>query len=139
MTQRACTLKQETFCLAYIETGNACEAYRRAYDCESMREATISREASRLLDNPKITTRLAELRAPVIQAAQVTLAGHLDDLLRLRDKASEAGLYSAAISAEIARGKAAGVHVEKSEQRVSSYNVTLEVNGIQPLTAEDWI
>ena len=139
MTQRACTLKQETFCLAYIETGNACEAYRRAYDCESMSATTIKREASRLLDNPTIATTLAALRAPVIQAAQVTLAGHLDDLLRLRDKASEAGLYSAAISAEIARGKAAGVHVEKSEQRVSSYNVTLEVNGIQPLTAEDWI
>ncbi len=134
-----CTLKQETFCLAYIETGNACEAYRRAYDCESMSAATIKREASRLMDSPTIATTLAALRAPVIQAAQVTLAGHLDDLLRLRDKASEAGLYSAAISAEIARGKAAGVHVEKSEQRVSSYNVTLEVNGIKPLTAEDWI
>ena len=139
MTHRACTLKQETFCLAYIETGNACEAYRRAYDCESMSATTIKREASRLMDNPTIATALAALRAPVIQAAQVTLAGHLDDLLRLRDKASEAGLYSAAISAEIARGKAAGVHVEKSEQHVSSYNFTLEVNGIKPLTAEDWI
>ena len=136
MTQRECTPKQETFCLAYIETGNACEAYRRAYDCESMSATTIKREASRLMDNPTIATTLAALRAPVIQAAQVTLAGHLDDLLRLRDKASEAGLYSAAISAEIARGKAAGVHVEKSEQHVSSYNFTLEVNGIKPLTAD---
>ena len=131
MTQRACTLKQETFCLANIETGNACEAYRRAYDCESASAATIKREASRLLDNPTIATTLTALRAPVIQAAQVTLAGHLNDLASLRDKAADAGLYSAAISAEIARGKAAGVYIERIEQSIT-------MRKLEPLTAEDW-
>lgn len=121
-SSRACTPKQETFCLAYIETGNACEAYRRAYDCKSMGAATIKREAARLLDNPTITTTLTALRAPVIEAAQVTLAGHLSDLADLRDKAADAGLYSAAITAEIARGKAAGVHVEKSEHTLTGAN-----------------
>lgn len=118
-SERACTPKQETFCLAYIETGNACEAYRRAYDCKSMSAVTIKREAARLLDNPTIATTLSALRAPAIQAAQVTLAGHLNDLADLRDKAADAGLYSAAITAEIARGKAAGVHVEKSEHALT--------------------
>jgi phage terminase small subunit len=112
---RTCTPKQETFCLVYIETGNACEAYRRAYDCESMGATTIKREAARLLDNPTIATTLTALRAPVIEAAQITLASHLNDLADLRDRAAGAGLYSAAIAAEIARGKAAGVYVEKSE------------------------
>jgi hypothetical protein len=48
--------KQEAFALAYLETGN--EAYRRAYDAGGMKPASVNREASVLLDNPKITTRL---------------------------------------------------------------------------------
>jgi phage terminase small subunit len=118
-TERACTPKQEAFCLAYIKTGNACEAYRRAYDCESMSATTIKREAARLLDSHTITTTLAALRAPALQAAQVTLVGHLNDLLRLSEAALKAGNFSAAISAEIARGKAAGVYVEKSERALA--------------------
>ena len=34
------TPKQEAFCLAYMETGNASEAYRRAYDADNMKPAT---------------------------------------------------------------------------------------------------
>lgn len=36
------TPKQETFCLAYIETGNASEAYRQAYDAENMKPDTVN-------------------------------------------------------------------------------------------------
>ena len=32
MMAKKLTPKQESFCLAYIETGNASEAYRQAYD-----------------------------------------------------------------------------------------------------------
>jgi len=35
------TQKQENFCLAYIECGNASEAYRRAYDAEYMKPETV--------------------------------------------------------------------------------------------------
>jgi len=109
------TLKQENFCLAYIETGNASEAYRQAYQAGNMAPATINRKATELLDNGKITARLQELRQPAIDKAQVTLEQHLEDLKVLRDKASEDGKYSAAIQAEIARGKAAGLYSEKIE------------------------
>jgi len=109
------TPKQESFCLFYLETGNASEAYRRAYSYQKMKPETINRTAKGMLDNPKIAARLAELRAPVVKKAQITLEGHLADLKRLRDKAERDGKFSAAVTAEMARGKASGLYVEKTE------------------------
>lgn len=109
------TPKQDAFCLAYMETGNASEAYRRSYSCENMKQDTVRRKANELLENGKITARLDELRAPAIEAAQMTLEGHLRDLKRLRDLAEGEGKYSAAVAAEIARGKASGFYVERHD------------------------
>ncbi len=111
----ALTIKQENFCLAYIETGNATEAYRRSYDSTNMKETTINRSAKELLDNPNITARLAELRKPVIERAQITLEQHLNDLKALRDTAWASEKYGPAIQAEIARGKASGHYIERVE------------------------
>ena len=60
------TPKQEHFVAVYLKTSNASEAYRQAYDCSGMKDATINREAKVLMDNHKIATRLAELRFPSI-------------------------------------------------------------------------
>lgn len=108
------TLKQETFCLAYMETGNASEAYRRSYSAEKMKPATINRKANDLISDGKITARLDELRKPAIERAQVTLEGHLNDLKSLRDAAAKAEQFSAAISAEVSRGKASGHYKERA-------------------------
>lgn len=55
------TPKQEKFCAVYIETSNATEAYRQAYDVENMKPATINRRAKDLLDNGKIRARIDEV------------------------------------------------------------------------------
>lgn len=57
------TTKQEAFALAFWETGNAGEAYRRAYDvAPDAKDNWIYVEACQLLDNPKIAIRLKGLR-----------------------------------------------------------------------------
>ena len=56
------TIKQEKFCNYYIETGNASEAYRRAYDCKNMSEKAIWENASKLLNNTKVAPRVKELQ-----------------------------------------------------------------------------
>jgi len=109
------TPKQESFVLAYIETGNASEAYRRAYSQKGMSEKTVNEAASRLLKNSKVAARLTALRAPAIEKAGITLEKHLDDLMRLRNMAVKDSKWAAAIQAEIARGKAAGLYVERTE------------------------
>ncbi|WJV25902.1 MULTISPECIES: terminase small subunit [Pseudomonas] len=115
----ALTPKQEAFCLAYLKTGNASEAYRQAYAAKNMKPATINVKASELLSNGKVTVRLEELRAPAVVAAQMTLESHLADLKMLRDKALEAEQFSAAITAETNRGKAAGLYTEKVDHTSS--------------------
>jgi phage terminase small subunit len=111
------TPKQENFCNAYIELGNASEAYRLAYDIGDMKSATINRAAKQLMDNSKITTRIQELRAPVVEAAKMSLEGHLADLKMMRDLALAEKQYSAAINAETQRGKAAGYYVTRTENK----------------------
>lgn len=109
------TFKQEQFCLAYLESGNASEAYRRAYDAQNMKPETVNKRASELLGKGEIAGRVAELREPVVRAAKMSLETHLEALRALRDKAADAGQYGAAIAAETNRGKAAGLYTEKHE------------------------
>lgn len=74
------TPKQESFCLAYLETGNASEAYRRSYSHERMKPETVNRNAKKLLDNDKITTRLKELNSAAVSAAVMTRQEALERL-----------------------------------------------------------
>lgn len=127
------TQKQENFCLAYIETGNASEAYRRSYDAANMKPETVAKRASEMLDGGDIAGRIAALRAPVVAKAQITLEQHLSDLKRLRDRAEAAEKFGPAIQAEMARGKASGLYVDKTEltgkdgKAIEVINPTLEI------------
>ena len=109
------TIKQESFCLTYLETGNASEAYRRSYNAANMAEATIWRKAHDLVRNGNVAARIEELRQQLIIRSQVTLEKHLTDLKALRDKAETAEKFGPAIQAEIARGKAAGLYEGKNK------------------------
>lgn len=112
---RKLTQKQELFCLAYIETGNASEAYRKVYSTSRMKTGTINSRAKELLNNGPITVRIEELRKPVRKKAMMTLEGHLARLEELSLAAEEQGNYNAAITAETNRGRAAGLYTEKHE------------------------
>jgi phage terminase small subunit len=43
------TIKQHAFAMAYIDTGNASEAYRRSYDADNMAAHTALTAQSRAL------------------------------------------------------------------------------------------
>ena len=83
------TPKQEAFCLAYIETGNASEAYRKSYNAEGMKGATINRNAKALLENNKIAARLSTLRERAVERTLVTVEGLTADLLRIAGKGED--------------------------------------------------
>lgn len=107
----ALTQKQEAFCIAYLETGNASEAYRRAYDTEKMNPASVNRCAKGVIDNAKIASRIAELRAPVIKKAQITVEDLLRELEEARTVAMtcETPQSSAAIAATMGKAKLLGL------------------------------
>ena len=105
----ALTPKQENFCLAYLETGNASEAYRRAYDIGTMKPESVNRKAKELLDNVKITARLTQLRAPIIAKAQLTVEDLLGELEEARRLAIDTEQPSPAVSATMGKAKLLGL------------------------------
>jgi len=83
------------------------------------------RNVTRLTTNDDIRERVAELQTAAAGQAVITLESHLRDLKHLRDQACAAGRYSAAISAEIARGRVAGLYVERIEAVERNFVVEL--------------
>lgn len=80
----ALTVKQEKFCQAYIETGNASEAYRQAYDASKMKPETVNRTAKELLDNPKITARVNALKNKHEKRHDITVDSLVKELEEVR-------------------------------------------------------
>ena len=105
------TIKQDAFARAYVETGNASEAYRRAYDSSKMKPASVNESASRLLADVKIAARLAELREPIMQRHNVTVDSLVFELEEARQAAlsAETPQSSAAVAATMGKAKLCGL------------------------------
>ena len=107
---------REKFAQAVASGMNQSDAYREAYKVRAgTKLSSINVNASKLMSDAKVAQRVAELRAPAAKAATITLESHLADLQRLRNMAVKEKQFSAAITAEVARGKAAGVHIERAD------------------------
>jgi phage terminase small subunit len=77
------TPKQEAFCLAFLETGNASLSYRRAYDVSPDTKAnTVEKRACELLKNGKVAGRVTALRAEAANKATLSKAWILEHLMR---------------------------------------------------------
>ena len=78
---------------------------------------TRPRQAASELRNPKysplVVRYIGELRAEVQEKYGITFERHLGELAKLRDEAQKKGAWSAAINAEVARGKAGGLYVDQ--------------------------
>ena len=78
---------------------------------------TRPRQAASELRNPRVSPLvvkyIGELRAEVQEKFGIDLGRHLGELAKLRDDAMKKGAWSAAINAEVARGKAGGLYVDQ--------------------------
>lgn len=74
------TAKREAFCLAYLELGNASEAYRRSYNASKMKDKQVWEEASKLLAVPMVAQRIAELNSKAVSSAVMTRQRALERL-----------------------------------------------------------
>ena len=63
--------------------------------------------------SPLVVQYIGELRQEIQEKYQVDLGRHLGELAKLRDDAMKKGAWSAAINAEVARGKAGGLYVDQ--------------------------
>lgn len=121
------TIKQEKFCMVYIETGNASEAYRQAYNCEKTKPESINRLAFDLLQNIKITSRIDELKELHAKRHNLTI----DDLIKELEEARKAALSamvvqsSASVAATMSKAKLLGFLDKKEEDKSSDLVETL--------------
>lgn len=78
------TAKREHFCREMIRpNATQIKAYKAAFNTKGMKRATIDSEASRLMHDPKITARIAELLKPIAEKVQLTLEQWIDDGMKL--------------------------------------------------------
>lgn len=132
------TLKQEAFCQAYIETGNASEAYRMAYQAEGMKPEVVNVKAAELLKNGKVSVRVDELKEEHRNRHNLTV----DDLIRELEEARQAALgadtpqSSAAVGATMGKAKLLGLDKQIVDNISSDGSMTPKPTTIQLLPVE---
>ena len=82
------TPKQEVFAQAVASGKSQSDAYRAAYKVgANTKPETVNQAASRIMADSNVAARVAELRKPIAEKAQMTLESHLRDLMMLRNMA----------------------------------------------------
>lgn len=116
MGHNSLTQKQIAFIDAVAKGASAYDAYKQAYDCQNMSEKTIYETGSRLLKNPKVAARLAEIENTAIAASKLSRQWIIEQLIAVAAKAQETGDLKAANRALELLGKVdvMGLFVERS-------------------------
>tara|TARA_R100000995_G_scaffold83949_1_gene61222 strand:- start:680 stop:1153 length:474 start_codon:yes stop_codon:yes gene_type:complete len=78
--------------------------------------------------NPLVKQRIHALQERAAKKVSLDLSTHLTDLKDIREGAMRNGAWSAAVTAEVARGKAAGLYINRSE---------LIVNKVETMSKEE--
>jgi phage terminase small subunit len=95
------------------------EGRKYGYECaiEAGYEKDRARVTASELQNPKkyplVVKYIGEIREEYQKKYDVTYGRHITELGKIRQQALEKGAWSAAVNAEVARGKAAGLYVEQ--------------------------
>ena len=105
---------------------------------ECARQAGYEEDRARItaseLRNPRkfplVAKYIGELREEVQKKYEVTFENHISELAKLREESRAKGAWSAAINAEVARGKAAGLYID---QKIIKYG---SVDSLTPAELE---
>ena len=106
------TAKQESFVRNIIQGMSQADAYRAAYNTKQMSDNAIYREASLLMNSPKISQRIAELRAELAKPSIMTAQQRLEWLTKLIQSEEDANAKLKAIDI---MNKMQGEYVTKVE------------------------
>jgi hypothetical protein len=106
--------KQKKFCKEYFKGQTATEAAIKAGYTKDRKGAKT--QGSVLLNhNPLVKNYLIDLEIAAAERDQISLENHLGTLHDLREEAKDQGQISAAITAEVHRGKAGGLYIDRRE------------------------
>ena len=63
--------------------------------------------------SPLVVKYIGQLKEERLKKHEVTYEGHVAELARLREAALKKGSFSSAVNAEVSRGKAAGLYIDR--------------------------
>ena len=110
------TVKETRFCQEYASSessNSASEAYRAAYSCENMNNASIRKEASRLLAKPRLATKIQRLRDSTAKRCELNADSIIIKLEAAYQLAMANDQTAAAVQASMGMAKVAGLIVDK--------------------------
>ncbi|MGX5708254.1 terminase small subunit [Brucella lupini] len=132
------TPKQEAFARAYVETGNASEAYRRAYNVgEKTKPESVWQKASAILAEVKVQSRVQELQGKAAQKVSVTVESLATELEEARQIAIEEKQSSAAVSATMGKAKLFGLGTENRKISGTLQVITISAKQLEALTDDE--
>ena len=109
------TEMQQKFAHELVSNEGRKYAYQCAIDAGYAKDR--SRQTAWELQNPKmhplVVKYIGELREEYQKKYAVTFERHISELGKIRQDALKKGAWSAAVNAEVARGKAAGLYIEQ--------------------------
>lgn len=111
------TPKQEKFAQVYVQTSNASEAYRQAYNAQNMKPEVIAVKACELLKSGKVSVRVQELRDAARARHEMTVDDILKELEEARTMAmtGERPQTASMVAATMGKAKVLGLIVDKAE------------------------
>jgi phage terminase small subunit len=110
--------KQEQFCREYLVDLNATQAAIRAgYSAK-----TANEQASRLLANVSVASRVAELKQERIEKVARTAQDVLNDIIAVTAQARDEGDLKTALKGLELQGKHLGMFTDRVQQEVSGPN-----------------
>ena len=83
------TIKEEMFVQKRIEGYSQTEAYRFAYNCDNMKDKTVTEKASKLMAKDNVRARYEELLKEIKEKSFYTVEKANDDLNWIKLKAKE--------------------------------------------------
>ena len=108
------TVKRERFAHYFVQKGSGPDAYELAFNVrEGTKRSTIRAEASKLLADPAISQRIAELREKVRKRHNLTMDDILAELDENRDLALREKQSAAATQATMGKAKVGGFMIDK--------------------------
>ena len=107
------TPRQDAFAMAYVETGCAAEAYRRAGYSTRQSDKSVHENASKLLT--KVLPRVEALRLSHANRHEITVDSITAELEQARQMAMKSGQVSAAVAATMGKAKLHGFLTDKHE------------------------
>lgn len=135
LNEHGVTEQQEAFCRAFVETGNASEAYRQSYKANRKSANSVAVDASRMLDKPNVNLRIAQLREGHTKRHNVTVDSLVAELEEIKNVAlsAETPQSSAAVAAVLGKAKLMGLDKQLVQLSGGLDNTNTNIN----ITAED--